>query len=171
MEMEVRPKFDPGDRRSNAANKEPRPRPFVFRTRSRFKVPRVQRRDFAKHFGTLGLSLGFRTHRSMWVKSCLGVSNGDLDLDAGLDGDGSDLLHDVGGGVQVDQALVDAHLPSVEGVGALTVGGLSDAEAEDLGGETDGAGDLQLLLAGTGDEVSADFLQALQVPAGEGDAD
>lgn len=38
----------------------------------------------------------------------LQVSNGDLNLDTGLDGDGGDLLDHVSGGVQVDQALVDA---------------------------------------------------------------
>jgi hypothetical protein len=40
----------------------------------------------------------------------LGVSDGDLDLHAGLDGDGGDLLHDLGGRVQVNDALVDPHL-------------------------------------------------------------
>ena len=35
------------------------------------------------------------------------VIDGDLDLDAGLNGDGRDLLHDIRRGVQVDQALVD----------------------------------------------------------------
>ncbi len=35
------------------------------------------------------------------------VIDGDLDLDARLDGDGSDLLHHVGRRVQVDQPLVD----------------------------------------------------------------
>ena len=53
-------------------------------------------------------------------RSCLRVDDGHLDLDSGLDGDGGDLLHDVRGGVQVDQALVDAQLEAVVGVGTLT---------------------------------------------------
>ena len=46
-------------------------------------------------------------------KSCFGrlsVGNGDLNLYTGFDGDGCDLLHDLGRGVKVDHALVDAHL-------------------------------------------------------------
>ena len=53
---------------------------------------------------------------------CLGVDDGHLDLDTGLDGDGGDLLHHVGGRVQVDQALVDAQLEAVPGVGTLNQG-------------------------------------------------
>ena len=40
------------------------------------------------------------------------------DFNTRLDGDRGDLLHNIRGGVQVDQALVDAHLPAVPGVGA-----------------------------------------------------
>lgn len=43
-----------------------------------------------------------------WVcAGCLQVSDGDLDLYTGLDADGGDLLDHIGGGVQVDEALVD----------------------------------------------------------------
>ena len=42
--------------------------------------------------------------------SCLSVGNGDLNLYTGFDGDGGDLLHDLWRGVEVDHALVDAHL-------------------------------------------------------------
>ena len=41
-------------------------------------------------------------------------------LDAGLDVDGGDLLHDLRGRVQVDHALVDPHLELVPGLGTLT---------------------------------------------------
>ena len=41
-------------------------------------------------------------------------------LYTGLDVDGGDLLDDLGGGVQVDDALVDPHLELVPGLGALT---------------------------------------------------
>ena len=43
-------------------------------------------------------------------------------LHAGLDVDGGDLLHDLGGRVQVDHALVDPHLELVPGLGTLTWG-------------------------------------------------
>ena len=41
-----------------------------------------------------------------------------LDIDTRLDGDRGDLLNNVGRGVQVDDALVDAHLEAVPGVRA-----------------------------------------------------
>ena len=41
-------------------------------------------------------------------------------LHTGLDVDGGDLLHDLGGRVQVDHALVDPHLEFVPGLGTLT---------------------------------------------------
>lgn len=44
------------------------------------------------------------------------VSDGDLHLHAGLDADGGDLLDDLGRAVQVDQALVNAHLVAVPGL-------------------------------------------------------
>ena len=54
----------------------------------------------------------------------LRVGDGDLDLHAGLDADGGDLLDDLGGGVQVDDPLVDAHLEAVPRLRALSAGGL-----------------------------------------------
>ena len=44
-------------------------------------------------------------HPITWASTL--VRDGDLDLDAGLNVDGSDLLDDLGRRVQVDQALVD----------------------------------------------------------------
>merc|ERR1719162_845238 len=93
------------------------------------------------------------------------VGNGDLDLDAWLDGDRSDALHDVRGGVQVDEALVDAHLPAVERVRALPVGRLPHDEPQDLGRQAHGPGHVQLLLTGARDQVSANLFQRLYVAA------
>lgn len=47
----------------------------------------------------------------------LNISNGDLDLDTGLNGDGSDLLDHFRGTVQIDHALVHTQLEPVPGVG------------------------------------------------------
>lgn len=66
---------------------------------------------------------------------------------------------------------MDAHLKGVPGLGTLTVGGLTGGDLEDLGGETDGALDAELLVLGTVDELLADLLEALDVAGGEGDAD
>ena len=44
------------------------------------------------------------------------VGDGDLDINSGLDVDGSDVLDDRGGGVQVYQSFMDAHLETVPGL-------------------------------------------------------
>lgn len=75
-----------------------------------------------------------------------GVGDGDLHLDSGLDGDGRDLLDDLRGGVQVQDALVDAHLEAVPGVGSLSAGRLAGHDLELLGGQAHGPGHLELLL-------------------------
>lgn len=58
--------------------------------------------------------------------------------------------------MQVNQALVDAHFKRVPGLGALTVGGLSRGDAEDLGGHANGAFHTELLVLGPSDQVSGD---------------
>lgn len=73
--------------------------------------------------------------------------------------------------MQVQDALVDAHLEAVEGVGTLTARRLADQELEDLGGHSDGARHLQVLLKSLVLELSAHSLDGLNVSGGEGDAD
>ena len=62
------------------------------------------------------------------IKSLL-ISNGNLDVDTGLDGDVGDRPDDIRRGVEIQKALVDAHLKAVKRVGALTAGRLADAQA------------------------------------------
>ena len=66
---------------------------------------------------------------------------------------------------------MDAHLEGVPGLRTLTVGGLTGGDLKDLGGETDGALDAELLVLRTVDELLADLLEGLDVAGGEGDAD
>lgn len=96
--------------------------------------------------------------------------NGNLHLDAGLDVD-DDLLDDLGRGVQVDQALVDAHLEHVPGLGALTAGGLAGADFEGLGGQADGALDAEVLRLRAVEELRAHLLERRDLAARQGDAD
>ena len=79
----------------------------------------------------------------------LSVGNGDLDLHTGLDADGGDLLDDLGGRVEIDDALVDAHLETIPGLGTLSARSLPGGDAENLGRHADGALDLQLFLLST----------------------
>ncbi|TYZ58852.1 hypothetical protein PybrP1_000488 [[Pythium] brassicae (nom. inval.)] len=87
------------------------------------------------------------------------VRDGHLHLDTRLDRDRRDLLHDVRRRVQVDDALVDAHLEAVPRVGTLTTRRLARREAQDLGRETHWARHLQVLVDGAALEVGAHWLQ------------
>jgi hypothetical protein len=123
---------------------------------------------------------------------CLHLSsNRDLDLDTSLDVD-DDLLDDLGRGSQVDQALVDAHLVEVPGLGTLTAGGLAGLltknkmsaaaavgvkrrrlthhDLEGLGGQADGALSAEVLVLGALEELGADLLEGGDLARGEGDA-
>merc|ERR1712072_293912 len=99
------------------------------------------------------------------------IGNGHLDLHARLDVDGGDLLHDIGGRVQVDHALVDSHLELVPGLGTLTARSLSGGDPECFGGHPHWTLHLKLLVLGSPDQVLAHLLQRLHVPGGQGDPD
>lgn len=62
----------------------------------------------------------------------LRVGDGDLHLHAGLDADAGDLLDDLRRTVKVDEALVNPHLESVPGLGALTTRSLAGCDAQGL---------------------------------------
>ncbi len=57
--------------------------------------------------------------------------------------------------MDVDEALVNAHLVAVPGLGTLTAGRLANGQAEELGGKTDRAVNLHLLGLGVADKVVA----------------
>lgn len=97
-------------------------------------------------------------------------SNSDLDLDTSLNVD-DDLLDDLGGRVQINEALVDAHLVHVPGLGALTAGCLAGRDLEGLGGKAHGSLDAQLLRLRTLKELRAHLLQRLHFARRQGDAD
>ena len=73
--------------------------------------------------------------------------------------------------MQVDDALVDAHLEAVPGGGAFAARGLAGSNAGDLGREADGAGVSQALVFDALDELLGDLLEGLDLAAGERDAD
>ena len=73
--------------------------------------------------------------------------------------------------MQVDDALVDAHLEPVPGLGALTARGLPGGDLQGLGGHPDGSLHLQLLVFGSLDQITADLLQRLHVTGSQSDPD
>merc|ERR1719370_2433938 len=109
-------------------------------------------------------SKGSQSFSPICCMDLCGVGDCHLNLHAGLNVDGSDLLDDLGGRVQVDDTLVDPHLELVPGLGTLTARSLP-------GGHPEWALHLQLLVLGAPDQVLAHLLQGLHVPGGEGDPD
>ena len=95
----------------------------------------------------------------------------DLDIHTGLEGRRSDLLDNLAGRVQVDQALVDAHLVVIPGLRTLTTRRLAGGVGEDLRRKTDRALHVELLVLRAVDEVIAHLLEALHVTRGERNAD
>ena len=73
--------------------------------------------------------------------------------------------------MEIDHALVDPHLESIPGLGTLSARSLTGGDPQGLGGHTDGAFGLEILVLGSLDEVVADLLQGLDVQGGQGDPD
>merc|ERR1719378_1507612 len=117
------------------------------------------------------LQTGWVARAVLLEPASLSVSDGDLNLHTGFDGDGSDLFDDLGGGVEVDHPLVDPQLEPVPGLGTLTARGLPGGDPQGLSGHPHWALDLQLLLLGSLDQVGADLLQALDGAGSQGDPD
>ena len=63
--------------------------------------------------------------------------------------------------MEVDDALVDAHLKLVPCVGTVTARRLTGGDPEDLGGEPDGALDLQLLGLGVTQKLCRNYVLLL----------
>merc|ERR1719152_653399 len=75
----------------------------------------------------------------------LHVSDSHLNFNTWLDTDGGDLLHNIRWGVQVDQTLMDAHLPTVPSVGSLATRSLAHSKAEGLCWKANWTCDVQFL--------------------------
>lgn len=72
--------------------------------------------------------------------------------------------------MQVDQTLVDAHFEAIPSVGTLSTGSLTSSDLQDLGGETHGSTDMELLVQRGLLQVSADLFQVLDVARSQGNA-
>lgn len=71
----------------------------------------------------------------------------------------------------LDEALVDAELEQIPGLGTLTARSLAGHDLEGLGGQADGTLDAEVLGLGAVDELGADLLEGLDLAGGQGDAD
>lgn len=73
--------------------------------------------------------------------------------------------------MQVQHTLVDAHLPAVIGVSTLTARRLAHNQLQELGGHSDRASDLQVLLKSLVLQLSAHLLDSSDVARSQSDSD
>jgi hypothetical protein len=92
-------------------------------------------------------------------------------VDAGLDSEVGDLFDDGRGAPDIDDALVDAHLVVVVGVGTVTAGGTARRDGEHLGGDALGTGNLVALLLAASNDLGAGVFKGLDFTAAEGHSD
>jgi hypothetical protein len=113
----------------------------------------------------------YKTSKQNLLVICLTIVDGDIDLDSRFNRNTGDLLDNIRRGVQVDQALVDAHFEAVPGVGTLSTRSLTGGNSQVLGGETDGSSDMKLLVQRGLFQVGANLFQVLDITGSQGDAD
>lgn len=94
-----------------------------------------------------------------------------LDNDARLDTNRSNLLDNIRTTPQIDQPLMNPHLKAIPRIGALSTRRLARRNLERLSGHTHRSLDSEILILGAANKVGADFLQRLDVARGERDAD
>lgn len=87
----------------------------------------------------------------------------DLDIDTGFDVDRSDLLDDFTGAVEVNDALVDAHLKTIPCVGTLSIRSLAGGDLEFLRRQAHGARDLKVLVESVLLDVGAHLLHGFDI--------
>ncbi len=94
------------------------------------------------------------------------VGNDNFNIHSWFKGDVGQLTNNFRWGVKIKDALVDAHLPSVEGVGTFTARRLANHQAKDLGWHADWAGDLKVLFQSLVLQISANLFQSLDLGGG-----
>ena len=99
------------------------------------------------------------------------LPNNEVHIYARVESEVRDLLDGGGGAEDVDDALVDAHLEAVPGVGTVSARGSARCDDELLGGDSDGSLALVVELLGFGDDLGAGFLERFNLFTSEGHAD
>lgn len=101
----------------------------------------------------------------------LSVGNGNLNFYTWFDVDWGNVLHNFAGWMQIDDALVDAHLEAIPGLTTFTARCFTGSDAENLGWPSDWSLDAELLFLGAGDQVAAHFFQWTNIGRCQCDAD
>jgi hypothetical protein len=113
----------------------------------------------------------FRFFLVMYCWNHLAIVNGHINFYTGFNRNGSNLLDNFRGCVQVNQTLVDTHFEAIPRVGTFTGGGLTGGDTQGLGRHTDRTRNMQFLVNGTFLQVGTDLLQVGDVAASQSDAD
>merc|ERR1719317_750643 len=91
------------------------------------------------------------------------ISNCYFNLYTRLDVNRGDLLNNLGWAVEINDPLVDSHLELIPGLGTFSTRSFTGGDTQGLGWHAHRALNLQLLVLGSADQVSADLLQGLNI--------
>ena len=68
---------------------------------------------------------------------CLSISDGNLHIYTGFNADVGDLTHHFGRRMKIKDTFVNAHLPTIEGIGTFTARTFTNTQSQEFGGHTD----------------------------------
>ena len=108
------------------------------------------------------------TLRSSLFSSLL--PNNEVHIDTWVKSELSDLLNGGRGAIDVNYALVDAHLEAVPGVGTVAARGSACRDDKFLGGDANGSLDLVVELLGLGYDLGTCVLQGARLSSSESHA-
>ena len=95
-----------------------------------------------------------------WMsRQTLEINDDELNIHSGLDTDVGDLPDNISWGVDVEDSLVDSHLPSIVGVRSLTARRFADDKLQELSWHANGSADFQVLAESLVLELKAYFLE------------
>jgi len=94
-----------------------------------------------------------------------------FNLDARLQADASNLLDDLAGRVEVDQALVHLEFETIPGLRTFTARRFTCSDLQDLGRQADRTFNTKLLVLGSVDKIRREFLQVPDVATRQSDTD
>lgn len=103
------------------------------------------------------------------IFNSLTIVYGYVNLDTGFNADVSDLLHNSGWGVEVNQTLVNPHFETIPCVRSLTGRSLTGGNPQNLGRHSDWAGNVQILVDSPFLEVGADLFKVGDVTRSQRD--
>jgi hypothetical protein len=132
--------------------------------------------EFLIEFEAVANLIFLKNHNRNRLLECLStrshyltVIDGDINLNTRLNANGGDLLDNFTRGMQINNALVDAHLEGIKRVGTVSGRSLTSGHLKNLGWHADRSADMELLVGGTLLQVSTNLLEVLDIAGCQGD--